>query len=176
MKKVWIFLLSALLCLFACGCGSAAENIQSEEDVLNYLAETFGQKEYTICDTAKNEKYQLLAFAYDDGRVGHVLLKKDEKGRYNVESSNLQPSSVSTYAVQILPWEPNFVFIVNHGRAEEAIFHTLYKGKEAEERFALDKGNPAAYIAPVEWNQGDDSHLSYELRDGEGKTIDDSEL
>lgn len=171
-----LFLAAAILT--ATACGSAGENVNSEADMIQYLTKTWGQKEYTICDTEENGAYKVVAFTYDDGKLGHIFLRRNLEKRgeqYHVFQSALQQGKDSPYTNgivwRIIPWEQNLLFLlVSDGTARTAI---VYKDSEEIERFNLSKGKNAAYILSIDGalDEGDDGSFSFSFRDEKGKEI-----
>lgn len=171
-------LLLAAAVLTVSACGSAAENITSEADMIEYLTKTFGQKEYNICDTVEHEKYKVAAFTDDGGKLGYVFLRKAQGQRgYDVFTSDLQQARNSYFpngvVWKLLPWEKQLLLLlVTDEKARTAV---IYKNNEELKRFPLDKGKNAAYILSVP-NVGDDledadTYFSVCFEDEKGKKL-----
>lgn len=173
----------AALLLTAAACGATGENVNSEADMIQYLTKTWGQKEYTICDTADNGVYKAVAFTYDDGKLGHIFLSRNPEERwvqYNVFQSALQQDRDSRepggIAWQSMTLERELLLLlVSDGTARTVI---AYKDDEEIERFHLYKGKNAAYILSVDGvlDEGDDGSFSgsfsFRFMDEKGKEIE----
>lgn len=175
-------LLLAATALTAAACKAAGENVNSETDMIQYLTKTWGQKEYTICDTADNGVYKAVAFTYDDGKLGHIFLSRNPEERwvqYNVFQSALQQDKDSRKPGGIV-WQSLtlerelLLLLVSDGTARTVI---VYKDDEEIERFHLYKGKNAAYILSVDGvlDEEDDGSFSgsfsFRFMDEKGKEI-----
>lgn len=172
IRQCIVCLLLAVTVLTVSACGSAAENITSEADMIEYLTKTFGQKEYNICDTVEHEKYKVAAFTDDGGKLGYVFLLKSQGDGYNVFKADLQggDSSYNNGIVwQLIPWEQQLLLLLaSDGKARTAV---IYKNNEEIERFRLDKGKNAAYIFSIADSGDADTSFSLTFKDENGRDV-----
>lgn len=165
-------LLLAVTVFAVSACGSAAENITSEADIIQYLTKTFGQKEYSICDTVEHEKYKVTTFTYDGGKLGYAFLRKSQGDGYDAFKADLQDGDSSYHngiVWQLIPWEQQLLLLLaSDGKARTAL---VYKDNEEIERFRLDKGKNTAYIFSIADSGDADTSFSLTFKDENGRDV-----
>ena len=164
VKTMTLLLCSMILLLSACA--STGAKIQTEEELLNYLSETYEQDTFLIKDSATQGNHKLVAFKDAEGKIGYALLEKVKGKTYSIVNTK---TSGDTHLVSLYNGADGIqlLCIVNDGDAKKVVMHVDDKKQQS---FELDKGSPAAYLFPIDYPKA--QSLEFEFQNKAGKIVE----
>ncbi|MCB6993883.1 hypothetical protein LI177_10365 [bacterium 210820-DFI.6.37] len=166
IKLLMILLFITILSLSSCA--SKDSNIQTDQDLLNYLRDAYGKTDFNVSDTAVKGKYKLAAFDGSEGEIGYVFLEEIQEGAYTVVSSKMETERTHLVFQYKTEDQEQLVCVVNEsGGANRVVLHVDDK---EEKSFVLDKTSLGAYLFSID--TADIEEVQYEFLDASGRTIE----
>ena len=166
IKLLMILLFSTILSLSSCA--SKDRNIQTDQDLLNYLRDAYGKTDFNVRDTAVKGKYKLAAFDGSEGEIGYVFLEEIQEGAYTVVSSKMETERTHLVFQYKTEDQEQLVCVVNEsGSANRVVLHV---DDEEEKSFVLDKTSLGAYLFSIDTT--DIEEIQYEFLDASDRTIE----
>lgn len=166
IKLLIILLFSTMLSLPSCA--SKGSNIQTDQDLLNYLRDAYGKTELNIRDTAVKGKYKLAAFDGSEGEIGYVFLEEIQEGNYTVASSKMETEGTHLVFQYKTEDQEQIICVVNEsGSANQVVLHVDDK---EEKSFVLEKTSLGAYLFVID--TADIEEIQYEFLDVSGRNIE----
>lgn len=165
LKPILLCLMLIVTLLGCSSCASDKAQIRTDEDLIDYLSQSFEGDSFEIQDSAELENFKFVMLDDGDHNIVYALLEKTSDGTFTVVKTHIQEDA--SHLAFLLPYDADdglrIFGAVNNSAAKKIVVSC---GGQQKKVFELDKEAPAAYLFKIDSNGADEFECEFQDADG----------